>query len=487
MKYTLSLLFIMIVSLTSFSQDFVIKVAGSEFSIDNIPTTFNAEIKKISIKKSTADTPPKTFKVQVGDEEKPFTTNGSFQEVTFTGDIRDRSISILGDDGNIAGTPFILKKPAGGGSGGSGGSGVDNGSPTVILPKMDATEYILTKLYKNQITIEPGIGLKIKARPGESTTGDQYIHLFFDQNGNSLIQSIPVGIARANYVVHVIYLAPKDNPLNIEYKANQSPADIEEGVVIRTSGSLPTDLILQGADKNAKVQEYVWNHSQVSLTPSSFDIKFDIVRSGFSASDGAVSVEPPTIIATRIIKMKRVFHGSIDVGILQTNLADPSFTLATSDVDPSKKVVKKTNDDRRIMATAMYTFYVSPIVLLEKLFKVKKVKNYKLEGRNFVDDHKIYERIYPAIGVSLSNRLLDNVFLGGKWEFSRGGAIFAGYHRGKVDVLEVDNSFKFEETYITQESFDLKTKKKWKGDFCIGLNLDLRIITNLFRGAAGNP
>src|ERR1051326_7189074 len=120
----------------------------------------------------------------------------------------------------------------------------------------------------------------------------------------------------------------------------------------------------------------------------------------------------------------------------------------------------------------MYTFYLSPVVLIEKLFMPSKVQNYKVEGRSFVDDHKIYERIYPTAGIRLNDRLLEDVFLGGKWEFIRGGSLFIGYHSGRINVLNVDKSFEFEKTYITQSSFDLKTNTKRKGDFCIGLNLD---------------
>lgn len=97
---------------------------------------------------------------------------------------------------------------------------------------------------------------------------------------------------------------------------------------------------------------------------------------------------------------------------------------------------------------------------------------------------EIYERIYPTVGIGLNEDFLDNIFVGGKWEFIRGGSLFVGYHWGKVNVLNVDESFEFEKTYITKASFDLKTDTKFKGDLSIGLNLDIRIITNLFTNSA---
>jgi hypothetical protein len=192
----------------------------------------------------------------------------------------------------------------------------------------------------------------------------------------------------------------------------------------------------------------------------------------------------PVVVASKVIKIKRIYHGSIDVGVLKSNLENPTFALVTSGTDPKLQVVKQTNTGSRVLASAMYTFYLSPVVLIEKLLMPEKVRTYKLEGRSFVDDHKIYERIYPAVGIGLNDRLLDNVFIGGKWEFIRGGSVFMGYHWGKVNTLETDPGFEFEKTNMTQAAFDLKTNMKWQGAFCFGLNLDVRIIANLFQTSA---
>jgi hypothetical protein len=179
--------------------------------------------------------------------------------------------------------------------------------------------------------------------------------------------------------------------------------------------------------------------------------------------------------------MKRIYHGSVDVGIINTEVSNPTYSLVTSPTDAQVTVVKKADDGDRVIASAMYTFYVSPVVLLEKIILKDKVSDYRLEGRSFVDDHKFYERIYPTGGIALNKRLLDNIFVGGKWEFVRGGSVFVGWHWSKVNTINVDKNFVFGQTSMTQAAFDLSTDSKYKKGVAFGLNLDIRIITNLFQ------
>lgn len=487
----ISLLFFFATS--AYAQVFKIRVGGTtgtEYDINSIPpeTSFNQSITTFEIKKVAADNPAKTYKLANDAETKTFSTDGSYHSITFTNDVRDKGFSINDENNTLVGGPFSLKKSANPNPSGGGNAG----NITILMPaQKTATDYLLKVLFPSTvsgISDVKGVGLKILSASANSKyTGTNYIHLFFDQNGNSLIHSIPIGIERANYVVHVIYLTTENNPQNIEYKVNQSAADIEEGVLIRSDGSLQnSSLHLQAADPSQKIIKLEWHHTEIALTGSSSDIKFDIVRSGFQITDDNLQALDPVTVASRTIKMKRIYHGSIDVGVLNTKVANPTYTLTPSDVDPNQMVVKKTNDHSRTLASAMYTFYLSPIVVLEKLFAPKTVENYKIEGRSFVDDHKIYERIYPTVGIGLNDRLLDNIFLGAKWEFVRGGSFFVGYNSSKINVLRVDESFKFEKDYMTQATFDLKKDTDWKGGLCLGLNLDVRIITNLFQTATSS-
>lgn len=482
-------------SIYIYGQDYQIRIggeSGTTVDISKIPNSlvFDKEIKSLEIKKTKADSNPKVFKITDDTNSYTFLTDGQFHTVSFPKDIREIGLLIKSENEEAQGTPFILHKSKTGFS----SIAADNSTVTstmILMPKeKDATEFITQTLFKEQIFDLEGVGLIIKkgskSKVNTEYIGQNYIHLFFDQNGNSLIRSIPLGISGASYVVHVIYLSPKDenNQSAINYSINQSTPDMDEGVMIRGSGDLQNNQIhLEGKESNNKTIQYIWRDSETLLSPSSFDIKFDIVRTSYNINQDGIQYNDPIAVASKIIKVKKVYHGSIDVGILKSNLENPTFVLTQSDADPNQMVVKKTNTGSRILASAMYTFYLSPIILLEKLFNPSKVRNYRIEGRSFVDDHKIYERIYPTVGVSLSEKVLENVFVGGKWEFIRGGSLFVGYHWGKVNILEVERDFEFEKTFLTQSSFDLKNKTKFKGGFAIGLNLDIRIITNLFQGS----
>jgi len=478
----LALAALLLTYMPSAAQIFRIKVGnGPEFRTDSIPEfpNFINKITKLEIRSLTADNPPKTFFVQAGDTSMPFQTNGQFHTLTFPDDIRG-SISILDSTGTAIGTSISL--PADKGTAATSAAG---GQPAIVVngPKT-AAQYVFS-LFPGQLKNVEGTGLKIlpNGRPIRNTNygGPDNIHIFFDQNGNSLIRSIPVGIGRANYVVHVVYLVPKSNPMNVDYQVVQDAADLSDVINIQGDGGLQNAIALHALKGGGNILEFEWHHYELKLTPSTNDIKFDIVRSGFQLNNNNLEMTQPTTVASRSIKMKNIYHGAIEVGVLQTNVVNPTYSLVTSPNDPSQKVAKRTDDGKRILATAMYTFYLSPVVLLEKIFQPSKVQNYRLEGRSFVDDHKIYERIYPSVGIGLNDRLLDNVFLGFKFEFIRGGSFFAGYNRSKVNTFDVDETFKFGETPITQEAFDVKKNNTWKGGFCFGLSLDIRIVTNLFQ------
>jgi len=170
------------------------------------------------------------------------------------------------------------------------------------------------------------------------------------------------------------------------------------------------------------------------------------------------------------------------VGLINSNLNNPTFSLVQSPNSPDK-VVKETNSRPTGIVTVMATFYTSPVLLFEKIIGKKTGKNvaaYKLTGRNFLDDHKFLERIYPTVGVSVSSKTFENLFFGLNWELARGLSVFGGGHWGKVNTFEMPN-YKAGVTPVTQEEFDFYTNKKWKLDWAYGVQLDILIITNLFK------
>lgn len=483
--------FLLVIPIGVLAQTYKIRIggaAGAEFEIGKIPPgiSFNQNIISIEIKKDTADVPPTIATLKIDDQLFQFLTDGQYYLFSFSKDIRNSKLSVI--NAKLGVKSFELPKIE------SLGSSKEDTIPVVIIPEMTINQFITDGLFKDQIQDIEGVGIKLfKSSANESQSsqfmGSKYIHLFYDQNGNSLLHSVPIGIEKANYIVHIIYLAPEDKLLLIDYKVIQSPADLGESPNIHSDSGLSDIIHLESLNlKKDRVNDtikLVWKHTETALTPSTNDIKFDIVKSSLQVKKDDYGLNNE-VVATKEIKIKKVYHGSLDVGVLMSDLENPTYTMCNSDIDPAQMVVKKTNTGSRILASAMYTFYLSPVILFEKVIWPDKVQSYNMSSRSFVDDHKIYERIYPTVGIGLNNRLLDNVYIGGKWEFIRGGSLFVGYHFGKVNVLNVDPGFEFGKTYMTTSSFDLKKDTKYKGSYCVGLNLDIRIITNLFQTTTAN-
>lgn len=297
--------------------------------------------------------------------------------------------------------------------------------------------------------------------------GNKYIHIFLDQFGNNIFSTIPQGISNLQYVVHIFYQEDPISPDNEAYSINQLEGEFNDAIIFNNSSEI------KGIDlKSARP----WRHKEFLLSTSTSNIKFEYVK---SRTDGTkISKET---LGTYTIKMAKVYHGSFDIGLLNTKLISPTYNLI--ETSPTSKVVKKTESSNRGIVTLMASFYVSPVILFEKLIG-RDIPQYKLSGRSFLDDHRFYERIYPTIGVGINEKVFNNLLFGFNWEFARGGAFFIGRHYGKVNTFTIDlgngTSMEFGKTAITQAQFDLASNVAWKTNWAFGLKLDAMIFKTLF-------
>jgi hypothetical protein len=357
-----------------------------------------------------------------------------------------------------------------------------NGTDTNNAPKNGKTTVIdtISNMFPSMVVTQYGLQIPVGNR-NTIYTGDKYVHIFLDQYGNNIFTTIPQGISNRQYVVHIYYQQDADHPNDVIYSINQLEGEFQDALVFNNAGQLGNFALHFGEDII-----YQWEYKEYLLSTSTTDIKFEIVRTSPKA-ENSKEVDN-TVLKTYTIKMSKVFHGTFDVGLINSTMGNPNFELLASATDPNLKVVKKSAGGNRGVVTAMATFYSSPIIILESLFGRKQIPPYKLTGRNFLDDHKIYERIYPTVGVGFIDKTLENLFFGFNWEFARGGAIFVGWHYGKVNTYETSNGFVFEQTQVTDAEFALKQGSAWKTGFAIGLKLDIMIVKNLFGSAAtGTP
>lgn len=111
MKFFLVALFVVIPFL-SFSQGFNVMIGNAEFPTDKVPehVSLPDKVKKLRIKKNQADKAPKTYTVQIGEEEHTFIGDGTYHDVEFSHDIRGLVVSILDEKRQVQGKPFLIRK-----------------------------------------------------------------------------------------------------------------------------------------------------------------------------------------------------------------------------------------------------------------------------------------------------------------------------------------------------------------------------------------
>jgi len=325
------------------------------------------------------------------------------------------------------------------------------------------------------------LGYFVKGSKDNNATdfvGDKYVHIFIDSFGNTILNSIPQGSPEITYIVHIITSLPIDKKNLVRYSVKQTKGGIDDILVFRNAGKLDDFKF------NSSESEFFYYHSQYSLRESNSDIVFEIYK-GENTEKGATN----NLLNTFTIPIK-IYNGSFDIGLLRSDLKNPSFTFSASADDQNLGKVKRDDGGSRGIVTAMATFYGSPVLAFRRIVlgQKDKVPAYKLTGRNYVSDHSLFERIYPAVGLSISDDTFDNIFYGFNWEIVKGGSLFAGWHYGKVNSFDLNNDeFEFETTEISKQDFELSTKNKWETDFAIGVNLDVLVILNLLqKGGSSN-
>src|SRR5688572_27530648 len=96
----------------SFSQGFTLKVGVLELPTDKIPEfvelPFRVDI--FQIKKDVADPTPRTYTLQIGEEEHTFQSNGRYNQISFSHDIKGLVATILDENRNPVGKSFILRR-----------------------------------------------------------------------------------------------------------------------------------------------------------------------------------------------------------------------------------------------------------------------------------------------------------------------------------------------------------------------------------------
>ncbi|HOZ76002.1 MAG TPA: hypothetical protein PLI38_12180 [Flavobacterium sp.] len=296
---------------------------------------------------------------------------------------------------------------------------------------------------------------------------DKRIHIFIDNLGNNLLTTIPQGISNAQYVVHVLYPMSPKNSESITYSVKQKTGSFNSSLNFRNASIKTGGLDYHG------LEEYTIGEKSFQLSTSSDNITFDLIMA-YQNDNRTVT---RTVVENYTIIMSPTYHGSFDVGLVRTELNNPTYSLVNAPTGDFQTVKITDTGKSTGVVTVMASFYYSPVIMLEKLAG-KKFPFYKTNGRNFLDDHEFYERFYPTIGVGVNEKAFQNLFYGINWEIVRGLSLFGGWHYGKVNDFGLPAYV--EGLPVTASQFEYYKRTRWKTDSAFGIKLDLLVFKGLF-------
>jgi hypothetical protein len=491
MKKILFAIGLLFLQLAVYSQTFEVRLApgGAVLPINSNVVTHESATAINSFEFNVTGAPAgTTYQLSLNGANPINYTPGSSQTIMWPGnDLRDKNVSVRSGGTTVLTIQF--KAPAGGTTGTTGTTPPAQ-TKIVIQGPQDEESYVNNIVGSKNIKITQ-FGIQILGNPNAFTkfTGKRYVHVLFDQFGNSVLGAVPQGISNLQYVIHVIYLAPVNKLDAIRYVIQQTSGEYNDAALYRNAGILDSLRLFQFRSGEVEAA----GSAVINLRFTSRELLFSTSTTNIGFTISRLKVEnfetyqtTSTSLGTYTIKMAPVYAGSFDIGLIRTSLANPDFALVNSPTDPTQKVVQQSDAGNRGIVTVMATLYVSPFTVLRSLFNDGNVPWYKLTGRSFLDySGNILDRVYPSFGVGFTDRTFENLLFGANIEVARGGSVFIGYHYGKVNVFDAPAGFTFGQTVMNQDEFNLRQGTKWKGAFAIGANVDLRIITNLFKAEAG--
>lgn len=306
-------------------------------------------------------------------------------------------------------------------------------TPGTAMGANDATDYFQKSL--------PAIYYNAK-RYGHNTA-----YLLLDQNGN-LVGRKPVGIDEDDIIV-VIIAYPTEG--KHDYTITLTGDDYDP-VDLRTTDKL------QSTEVKGKDGEKSWSCVRFDFGPYTSD------KVGISILDNKVPK------ATYSIRINDLYHVFVGAAFVSSQLEDPSFGVFP--LNDKSNTIKSFDAGHRTIATANVTWYWWPT--LRHLFKGDNVTR----GRDILKEPDFLERFNPTFGVGISEKVFENFFLGGSFEFARGGAIIMGGHYGKATRL-VDRDFRLGETVFDGTDTDIRTERINQWGLFFGISLDTRLVTAL--------
>jgi hypothetical protein len=282
-------------------------------------------------------------------------------------------------------------------------------------------------------------------------------YFFFDENGVS-IGPKPVNIDADDYIM--IYMAVPESDKNsytIDIEGEYDAVDLE----IRSHKAIAI-----GAAQGTGNTAVKYTHITGTFGPfTSEHVTVKFYKDGLELEK------------TTDIKINKLYHVAIGASFISTSLPYPTFDVAPITSTADNTIIIMDNDNRSL-ATFNVIFYWKPTIDWIKRWGNDSESNVTT-GRDVLKEASFWERLNPTFGVSLNGEWKENFFMGGTFEFARGGNITAGWHYGKVQQL-TDRNFVLGEDVFIGTKDDIKLDDTWKWGFFFGITLDTRILNALF-------
>lgn len=285
-------------------------------------------------------------------------------------------------------------------------------------------------------------------------------YFFFDQNG-ALIGPAPVNIDADDYI-EIFIAVPETELINysVEVVGDYSPSDL----LIR-----PHEAIATGAAHGTGAEDEKYTYVHQIFGPFTSDRA--TIKIYGKDDDGE-----DTMLNQMDTKINKLYNVGIGASFISTQLANPDYEVFPIN-GTTNNTIRAINDGNRTMVTFNVIYYWKPTIdwITGKL----KGSSHITRGRDILKEPDFWERLNPIFGVALSNKWDENFFIGGNFEFARGGSISAGWHYGKVQSL-ADENFKLGEDVFTGTQEDIKLTNSWQWSTFVGITVDTRIFNALF-------
>jgi hypothetical protein len=278
------------------------------------------------------------------------------------------------------------------------------------------------------------------------TDNNRTIHIFLYEDGNLLVGGYPTtATERDKFQVHLYVESTNSDEYLLEYTGTYSPS-------------------LNIQSKNALV------FVGVGIPPPPVPMHFAVLGPFTGNLQITVKHQTPTgsynAIASTTIVIAKTVHVSIGSGLIYSSLKNPDNIKKVPINGSTDSTLIADDVHGRGMLTIMATFYPGGR------------SNLFIPSKAFKDHFGI--TVGTAIAAGSSN--FKDLFLGIQYDFAAGGSVVSGLHYGRRQMInDIDyKEFEFGETKFTGKLED-KLYKDWSPGFYIGVQVDSRIFSQLFK------